>query len=219
MIKTVIFDIDNTLYDYDVAHRAAFSAVSAYASEAFGWDTEVFAEKHSRMQRTLCERMEEGSVIHNRLIRYQNLLEKEGLPLYPHAVRMTQIYWQTLLGYAVVTPGAATVLGKLKDQGFRIGIGTDMTAYIQFRKLEQLGLLSYIDFVVTSEEAQAEKPSEKFFALCLEKAGCPAENCLFVGDHRQKDVEGARAAGMQARWFLPGKTEFVKLLQDLWERD
>ena len=40
----------------------------------------------------------------------------------------------------------------LKAKGVGIGIGTDMTAYIQYEKLEKLGLAPYIDWIVTSKE-------------------------------------------------------------------
>ena len=44
-----------------------------------------------------------------------------------------------------------------------------MTAYVQYRKLEAIGVTSYIDFIVTSEEAGAEKPHYHFFDICVEK--------------------------------------------------
>lgn len=40
-----------------------------------------------------------------------------------------------------------------------------MTAYMQYRKLEKLNLLPLIQFMVTSEEAGAEKPDMKFFEI------------------------------------------------------
>ena len=78
-----------------------------------------------------------------------------------------------------------------------------MTAAVQFEKLIRLKLLSYIDFMVCSEEAGAEKPDKVFFDLCLKKVGCASKECLFVGDSLKKDVLGARNAGMQAVWFRP----------------
>ena len=82
-----------------------------------------------------------------------------------------------------------------------------MTARIQFKKLEVLGLLLYVDFLVSSEEAGAEKPEASFFARCVEKSGCRAEECLFVGDSMRKDVQGAMDAGLQAAWYRPDKPE------------
>ena len=87
--------------------------------------------------------------------------------------------------------------------GVRIGLGTDMTAYMQYEKLIRLGLMEYMDFIVSSEEAGTDKPGNAFFMLCARKAGCLPGECLFIGDNIVRDYGGAAAAGMQARWFIP----------------
>ena len=63
-----------------------------------------------------------------------------------------------------------------------------------------------MDFVVTSEEAGCEKPEKAFYELCIKKAGCLPEECLMIGDSLEKDVLGAKAAGMQAMQFHKGMT-------------
>ena len=97
MIKTFLFDIDNTLYDYDAAHQAAFLAVSAYACRAYGLTPDAFIALHKRGNQLLQERV--GSVtaaIHNRLIRYQIMLEELGRHM-GGAPRMAELYWSTFL--------------------------------------------------------------------------------------------------------------------------
>ena len=37
---------------------------------------------------------------------------------------------------------------ELKKRKIRIGIGTDMTAYVQYRKLEAIGVTPYIDLLL-----------------------------------------------------------------------
>ena len=94
---------------------------------------------------------------------------------------------------------------KLKERGIRIGIGTDMTAHIQYRRLEFLNLSPYIDFIVTSEEAGVEKPHYHFFDICVEKAGVRPEECAFIGDNVKKDIEGAWESGMKGIWYTQEK--------------
>lgn len=203
MIKAVVFDIDNTLYSFDRAHAVAFEALTEYAERELLLSPERF--------RTLVKQANEQlkhntggncAAIHNRLIRFQLLLEKLRLPL-SHAPRMEAVYWNKLLEVAQIEPYAVECIQSLKKQGIRIGIGTDMTANWQFVKLERLGLLDSIDFMVSSEEASIEKPAEHFFALCVEKAQCLPKECMFVGDNVKKDVRGALAAGMNAVWYHP----------------
>lgn len=203
MIKACIFDIDNTLYSYDLAHAPAYRAVSDYACAAFDLTPERFDALHQSANRTLRAHAGENcAAIHNRLIRYQLLLEELGQPL-SHAPKMTELYWSTLLSHMRPYPGMAECLARLKETGHTVGIGTNMTADYQFAKLARLGVLDIVDFVVSSEEAGAEKPDKRFFDCCVEKAGCRAEGCLFVGDDLQNDVLGAKQAGMRAVWLCP----------------
>ncbi len=88
MIKAVIFDIDNTLYDFDEAHRKAFDAVTEYAVTELGMTADGFAVLQRSVQKRLMEEMGDVAAIHSRIIRYQNLLEQEGRPLSPHALRI-----------------------------------------------------------------------------------------------------------------------------------
>lgn len=207
MIKAVIFDVDNTLYSYTEAHKAAFDVLAAYADRELGLPRPLFEKLHQKTEHELRLYMGEVAALHNRCIRYQIMLESRGLPLYPHVLKMNDLYWDTLLDAAVPAAGAADAISLLKDRGILIGIGTDMTARIQFEKLETLGLLPFIDFLVSSEEAGAEKPAPSFFARCVEKAGCHARECLFVGDSMRKDVRGAVDAGLQAAWYCPDASE------------
>ena len=207
-IKTVIFDIDNTLYDFVGCNQLGLEALRAYTREQFGWSRDEFDRRHKSIQTELCVSTGYNGCCRNRMLRYQKLLEQAGLPLHPHALQMYELYWMTLLENMQPFEGAVRTIKTLKEAGIRIGIGTDMTVVMQLRKLEKLQLLAYVDFIVTSEEAGKEKPSPELFSLVLEKALCCPEECLFVGDHLEKDVHGALSAGMRALWYHPEKENF-----------
>ena len=201
MLKAVIFDIDNTLYNYDAAHAPAFAAVTEYARRELGIPAEAFPGLHAQAQRTLIERCGVNcAASHNRLIRYQVLLEARKLPL-RHAPVMDALYWSTLMDAMVANPGAVEAMAALHGRGLAIGIGTNMTADWQFEKLRRLRAIDHVDFIVTSEEVTAEKPDRRFFDACAEKAGCAPGACAFVGDSLAGDVRGALDAGMRAVWF------------------
>ena len=204
MIRTVIFDIDNTLYDFWKTNRIALDAVSSYTQEQFGWTADRFEDAYKEIQDEMLDRMGMTGSCRSRILRFQGMLENAEIPIGAHPLRMYHLYWDTLLEAAVPEPGAAELLRQLKNRGLRIGIGTDMTAYMQYRKLEKLGMIDWVDFMVCSEEAGFEKPDPRFFARCLEKTGCTAAETLFIGDHPDKDVQGALHAGMKALWYHPG---------------
>ena len=203
MIKAVIFDLDNTLYNFDAANEFGIRALAAYTEPVFGWDYPKMKDLYEESREKLTERMGDVGSAHNRLLRFQNLLEEKKLPLHPHALEMAKAYWRGVLDNMALSPGAREIMEELRRMGIRIGLGTDMTAYMQYEKLIRLGLMEYMDFIVSSEEAGTDKPGNAFFMLCARKAGCLPGECLFIGDNIIRDYGGASAAGMQARWFIP----------------
>lgn len=218
MIKAVILDIDNTLYDYDAAHAAAFRSVTEYAAERLGVAPGQFEALHReacRIQRERC--VAACAAVHNRMIRYQIILEMLGRPFLP-AREMDRLYWETLMNHMRPYPGTRDGLERIKAAGYIVGVGTNMTADRQFDKLERLELGSVVDFMVTSEEVNAEKPDARLFLCCAEKAGCKPHECVYVGDSLRGDVQGARNAGMRAVWFCPtGQTDYAPRIGSLAE--
>ena len=81
---------------------------------------------------------------------------------------------------------------ELRDRGYRIGVAGNAVrgAYAE------LGLDA--DFVVSSAELGAEKPSPAFFSRIIELCGWPAGKIAYVGDRVDNDVIPALAAGMVA---------------------
>ena len=54
----------------------------------------------------------------------------------------------------------------------------------------------YLDFVVTSDEAGADKPKPPVFLAALERARVDASEAIHVGDQYKVDILGARGVGI-----------------------
>ena len=87
-----------------------------------------------------------------------------------------------------------STLKALKQQNFILGLLTNLAGDM-VSICRQLGLEPYLDFVVTSKEAGADKPPPIFLAV-LGKAGVNASEAVHVGDQYKFDVIGARAVGI-----------------------
>ena len=62
---------------------------------------------------------------------------------------------------------------------------------------EDLGLASYLDFVITSSEVGRGKPHPPIFLAALERAEVGPAEALMVGDSYSSDVQGARGVGIR----------------------
>lgn len=208
MVKVVFFDLDNTMYDFDSCNSQGMKALRDYACKTLKLDRDEFENTYWSAARSLERKIgKDNSAIHNILIRTQNTLEQLQIPYEPHALSMAELYWKTFFEYMRPEPYLIEMLEALKMKGLKLGVGTNMTADIQFKKLQLLQVLSYMDMVITSEEALSEKPNRHFFRCCFEKAermaGAVPGECVFVGDSFTHDVLGAIKSGMIPVWYNP----------------
>lgn len=86
-------------------------------------------------------------------------------------------------------------LKTLKERKLTMGLLTNLQSEIS-PICEKLGVTPYLDFIVTSKEAGADKPEPPIFRLALERAGVDAPDVIHVGDQYGLDVAGARRAGI-----------------------
>ena len=83
----------------------------------------------------------------------------------------------------------------IRNKDLKTGILTNFEASIQ-SICRELGLESYIDVIITSGEAGADKPQPRIFQYALSKAGVEASEAIHVGDQYKIDIEGAKGVGI-----------------------
>lgn len=68
--------------------------------------------------------------------------------------------------------------------------------------LRKIGIANYFVGVVSAHEIGCAKPDPKVFHAACGIAGVAPADTLHIGDDPRLDVEGAIAAGLQAKWLL-----------------
>lgn len=188
-----LFDTDNTLYPYDIAHNAAQSAVREKVVSRFSISKDDFDKAFTEARSQVKDRLKNTASSHNRLLYLQRMLEIMGLGSQVLlALDFEQTYWRTFLSNAVLFDGVKELLDDIRLIGIPTAIVTDLTAQIQFRKVVYFGLDYYFDYIVTSEEAGFDKPNKAPFQIALEKMR-PKGDCIWViGDNPINDIQGGR---------------------------
>jgi putative hydrolase of the HAD superfamily len=97
----------------------------------------------------------------------------------------------------VLYPGARELLETLRGRGLGVGAISNWSARLP-RVLRALDIAQEFDFVLCSAIERLEKPDPAIFRAALARAGVRPEAALHAGDHMEKDVAGARAAGIEA---------------------
>ncbi|GGU40742.1 HAD family hydrolase [Lentzea flava] len=93
---------------------------------------------------------------------------------------------------AVVYPGAAELLKRLRARGIRLALCTNKSGRITGGMLRALGLGEAFDAVVSGDELPYRKPDPRHLLEAVRRAGGTA--ALMLGDSTS-DVRAARAAG------------------------
>jgi putative hydrolase of the HAD superfamily len=102
-----------------------------------------------------------------------------------------------------VFTGARELLSSLAERT-RLGLVTNGPSDLQRKKLAATELGSYFDVVVASGDLGIGKPHREIFDAALGALGVAASDALMVGNDRQRDIEGAQAAGLRTVWAQPG---------------
>jgi len=201
MIKAVLFDIDNVLYNsshqVEMARRAAIEAMVRSGlgmgiEEGFAKLEEIVKRYGSNFNKhydMLVGNREDGhKIIAAGLVSYHN----------------------TKRAYVKPYDDTMPTLKKLKDSGYKIGVISDGVSIKQWEKLIRLGLENVFDVVVISEDAGVEKPEAAIFQRACDKLEIQPEDCIYVGDRLDTDIIGANKMGMTSIRLLRGKYKNIR---------
>lgn len=220
MIHAVIFDLDDTLYDYTTLNDAAIAQISRLIRVKYGLIDAEFKKEFNAARQVTKANLGDTAASHNRMLYFQKLLERLNRPIIPDTMILYETYWGYMLDHIRLRDNAKELLAYCKERKLKIGICSDLTTHIQHRKLERLNIAPYIDALVTSEEVGAEKPDPRMFSMILSKLGVEACQALYIGDSYNKDIIGAESAGMSALWLggKPGDPHTILSLAEVWEK-
>ena len=102
-----------------------------------------------------------------------------------------------------IYPEVPGVLAALRERNVALAVVSNFDSRLPLL-LDALGLAGFFDVVVCSGTVGAAKPDGAIFAHALASLGVEASGALHVGDSREADYEGARAAGIEALLVVRG---------------
>ena len=202
----ILLDIDNALYPYQPIHQKALSAVFTIFSKELSIDEDIIKREFKKARDGIHIELSGTASSHNRLLYFQRMFEQMKINPMKYGMYAYNIYWDIFLENLKPYDNVYDFLELVRDR--KVCLLSDLTAHIQYRKIERLRLYDYTDLLVTSEEAGREKPHPYMFMLGLKKLGLKADEVCMVGDSFEKDITGAANLGIYSFWLNPdGKEE------------
>ena len=113
------------------------------------------------------------------------------------AAKFNAIHREATL-WRVVRPGTFEALEAFKSAGYRLAIVSNAEGQVE-ADAKRFGLAPFFDVIIDSHVVGVAKPDPRIFQIALERLGVAPDQARFAGDIYSIDVEGARAAGIEAR--------------------
>lgn len=216
-IRGVLFDMDDTLFDFSGSEAAG---VLAHLRAEGLLDRFEDAEAALELWRTVTEAeyarflAGEFTFTGQQRERTRKFLARIGVAAASDMSDAAATAWFS--GYraerdavAAAFPDADPVLDKLAP-GFRLGIVSNASLDVQRRKLGAIGLLPYFgDAIVCSEQHGVAKPAASIFHAGCALLGLEPHEVAYIGDNYALDAIGARDAGLAAYWLDRARTGMV----------
>lgn len=204
MIKAILFDLDDTLFDHTHASREGLRSVW----KRYTCFQEMTLDEFELEHRAMLEKIHLSQVLVGKLSleearaeRFKHLFLNRNVEVdFDTSTNAAEIFRNSFEKNFRKVKGAEELLRSLK-KNFKIGIVTNNFVKEQENKLVEIGLKSYIDHMTTSEEIGVAKPHAILFNMTLEKLGVDAAEAVMIGDSWDNDIAGAHAVGMKCIWL------------------
>lgn len=200
MIRNVLFDLDDTLFDFHKAEKIALTKTLVH----FGIDpTEETLALYSTINAAHWKRLELGEISREevKVGRYRELFETIGVECDP--VKATAYYESMLAIGHYFMPGAPELLEELYRK-YRLYIVSNGTAKVQEGRIGSSGIAKYMDGIFISQILGANKPDKQFFDICFaEIPDFSLSETVIIGDSMSSDIKGGINAGITTVWFNP----------------
>lgn len=171
--KVIMVDLDNTLFNYTLANKAAIEEVlqKFYISEE-----EYFTSRMNIKKRDLDVNH------HKKELYFKNICEMNNFPI-STALDMYTMYVEVFKNNLLADKSMLDMMKLAKASDKKIIAITNYYVIPQLKKLKASGFIDYIDHLVTSEEFEVEKPNRKLLNYALELAGNPDKSdVVMIGD-------------------------------------
>jgi 2-haloacid dehalogenase len=200
MIKTVLFDLDDTVLDFHLSEKKAIA--KTFIDLDIPHD-ETLLKRYSEINLSRWKLLEKGEITREEVLlsRFQILFSEIGKDLSPFDAN--DLYRNHLSeGYDYIE-GAEEMLNTVcKD--YCLYIVSNGSTIVQEKRIRGSGVGKYFKGIFISEKIGYNKPDVKFFDYCFSRIpGFQKDTAIIIGDSPSSDILGGKNAGIKTCRFNP----------------
>jgi len=200
----LIFDADNTLFDYDTAEKNAL--IKTLNDYEIHFDSDSIIETYHNINHKLWMKFETGEIKSQSEIKYSRTQQLfDALKVQRNIKKFADDYLNNLSKNDQLLNNALNIIQALYKT-HRMIIMTNGMTKVQKPRFNNSVIRKYFEHIVISEEINHAKPSKEIFehAFCLMNQPNKKE-VLMIGDNLGSDVQGGINYGIDTVWYNPSK--------------
>ncbi len=204
--KYLLFDADNTLFDFTTAELLSFR--DTCRSCDIEYSDEIY-KRYSEINDSFWKLLEKGGITLDtlKIERFRKLLLSFGHAdndeTFVKASKMRDTYMANLGNQSCLIDGAENICKKL-SQDYALYIITNGVSKIQHSRFNKSALYSYFRDIFISEEIGFAKPAPEYFDYVIDLIGDSHKSAyLVIGDSLTSDCAGAITYGIDVCYFNP----------------
>jgi HAD superfamily hydrolase (TIGR01549 family) len=209
MFNHIIFDFDNTLYDYSYCNDVAMDSIFEYISVSFEIDIDTIKNKFILIRAKYHNNVFHQASSHNKCIQFKKLVEELQLPL-ENSIRLYDLYIQKFNENLKLYEHVEDFLIFCNTYNISCYLLTNNICYEQLTRLNTLNILKYFKKIYTSEEFGIEKPDIKIFYSVLQENNINKYEVAMIGDSYKHDIACVNLIDIYAFWFNNKELTFNK---------
>ena len=207
MIRNILFDLDDTLFDFHLAERIAVAKTLRHLAIQ---PSEDILQRFSALNLAQWKLLEQGKLTREqvKIRRYAILFEEIGANC---SAKEAAAYYEEQLKVGHYFMDGAEALLKALFGRYRLYLVSNGTASVQESRIASAGIAKYMQGIFISQHIGFNKPRVEFFNFCFAKIpGFKREETVIVGDSLSSDIKGGKNAGIVTVWFHPGEEELAQ---------
>ena len=216
---TLLFDIDNTLLDFEADESQALKRLFDFVGIQL---TDELHQKYSNYNKSLWQKLERNEITRDELLATRfNVFFKVNFNRDVTDLNLNDRYINYLSDGHDLMPHATELLQFLKQSpAIRLEIATNGVPQTQYKRLKEAEIMNYFDQIFVSQEMGINKPNIGFYNYIenhLENFN--AHRTLMIGDSLTSDIQGGNNANIDTVWFNPQHLENSSSAQPTYEID
>ncbi|RZI48839.1 YjjG family noncanonical pyrimidine nucleotidase [Lactococcus kimchii] len=206
-MTVLLFDIDNTLLDFDKAEYEALGKIFEHYQIP---DTAATRAIYSRENKALWRSHELGEISREELLgtRFERTFHALNVSERFNPVAVDEEYQLYLSQGHELMSHADELLNDLSAKNQEMYVVSNGTSRVSRPRIFESGISEYFREIFISEEVGHHKPSRAFFNHVFDHVESADEkDFAIIGDSLTTDILGGKNAGIKTIWYNPKHLE------------